>query len=446
MKNPVSLVAKVTAVNGSPATQLTLNASSSVATTNANVYLDSLPSFYPMTTVPAQMFANRDDGLPQYQNMTISVPTGTWYMSDKATAFSDSNGARSGLTVLGQGQSSTILQSPKGAQSELFDGNTLNSNVSFHDFRYNGNHGDNGYMFAFTGANRDFNGYPGAIFGGTTASNMLAYNITCVNNWNGCPTFGGTNPVVHDVTVTLQSGQYAYMGWQVQLANCTGGSISNSTVTGAFLIKAFEMFACNGASIHDVTGTNALFSTNSSTSWTIQDITDTITANSFFSANSGSIDEAIINVNDNAFGSGSTGTIAFTKNGTGITQSGYIDASNNSLKFIQISTPQTNVTITGGFPGGGGCSTTLPGLFSAPNYDAGSAEFGSMLVMSDGASTSVSGIRIKGTAIGTPGHSGHFGNISLLGATSSATNNVADVIQTGPTQSGNQTNAAYGGC
>jgi hypothetical protein len=164
-------------------------------------------------------------------------------------------------------------------------------------------------------------------------------------------------------------------------------------------------------------------------------------------SSSGALTEAIINVNDNAFGTGNTGNITFTAANTGITQSGYVDtATSTSLVAIQIASAQTGVTITGQYPGGGGCSTALGGLFVAPNYNASTAEYGSMSVLSDAASTVVTGIRNKGTAIGTPGHSGHFGNISLGGATSSATNNVADVIQTGPTQSGNQTNAAYGGC
>jgi hypothetical protein len=442
VKNPFALVSKVTAVNANPATILTLATAASVATTNANVYLDSQPSFYPMTTPPATVFANRSDGLDTYSNMTINVPSGTWYVSDVSQAFGPGSN-RNGLTLIGQGQTSTIFVTPKGTPSQLFDMNTGNNNVSFHDFRYNGNHGANGYMFAVSGANRNFFNYPGAIIGGTAASNVSVNNVTCYNNWNDCPSLAGTNPTVSNITVVMQSLQNAYLGWQVQLSDCTGGSISNSTVTGTNLIKSFEVFACTGASIHDVVGTNSLFSTNSSSSWHIYNFTDTIQTNAWGNPSSGGIDEAIINVNDNAFGTGNTGAIDGTWS---ITQQGYIDSSNNSLKFIQIASAQTNVTVTGGFPGGGGCSTTLPGFMSAPNYNGGSAEYGAMAVYSDAVSTVVTGIRIKGTAIGSPGMSGHFGNISLGGASSSATNNVADVIQTGPTQSGNQTNAAYGGC
>lgn len=69
-----------------------------------------------------------------------------------------------------------------------------------------------------------------------------------------------------------------------------------------------------------------------------------------------------------------------------------------------------------------------------------------MAVYSDAPRTIVSGIRVKGAAIGKPGHSGHFGNVSVLGASSQVNNCVADVIQPGPSKSGNQTNTAYSRC
>jgi hypothetical protein len=75
----------------------------------------------------------------------------------------------------------------------------------------------------------------------------------------------------------------------------------------------------------------------------------------------------------------------------------------------------------------------------APNYDLRSA----MAVYSDAANTIVSGVRVVGTAIKRPGHSGHWGNISLLGPNGQVNNSVADVIQPGPTISGKQNNLAF---
>jgi hypothetical protein len=239
-----------------------------------------------------------------------------------------------------------------------------------------------------------------------------------------------------------------YMGWLFQINNSSGGAISDCTSTGPYLIDAFEVFACNGAKILRCGGQNCLYSNNSSTSWTIdfgsaQTTTCVITSGACLVGNAANLlDQAVINVNVNAFGTGNTGLI----NNPNINQQGYVDASNNSLKFIQVASVQSNVTIQGEYPGGAGCSTALGGLMQAPNYNGGSTEYGAMAVYSDAANTTINGIRIKGSAIGTPGHSGHFGNISALGASSLVENCVADVIQSGPTLSGNQTNAAYGGC
>lgn len=443
-KTALSLVARVTAVNASPATQLTLATSSAVAATNANVYLDSLPSFYPFTTSPEFNFANRTDGLSSYSSLSLSIPAGTWYFSNFAVASNagGSGNERTGFTLFGQGVGSTTVQNPKGVPSQFLD-TRINSSVTVRDFAYVGNMGDVGYGFATTGTNKQIlDDYPVAMQGGTSSSNLLFKNLSCLNDMRGCVSIGGTNPQIQNSTATVTVGQRAYMQWQFQLVDCTGGAIDSVTTSGAFLLKSFEIFACNGATISNTTGTNALYAVNSATSSTISNPTTTIQANSFFDANSGAIDEPIFNINVNAFGSGNTGTLSNAR----AIQSGYIDGSNNSLKFIQIASVQTDWTISGQFPGGGGCSTTLGGFFQAPNYDAGSAEYGAMLVYSDAARTIVSGTRIKGAAIGTPGHSSHFGNISITGSSSQANNNVADVIQTGPSLSGNQTNAAYGGC
>jgi hypothetical protein len=394
-----------------------------------------------MTTLPSAFFQDgRSDGLEAYQGMTVSIPAGTWYVSGKVSIYSNSAGARNGLTAYGQGQESTILQSPKGTPSELFETGGVNSNVTLRDFRYIGNHADDGYMFAVSGVNRNFKGYPGAITGGEHASGLVARNISCVNNWSGCPSFNGAHNEISNVTVNMKSGQHAYLGWQVQLAACTGGSISDSTVNGVNLIKAFELFACNGASIVNTTGTNALYAINSSTNWTIESFKDTILAGSYLNQASGAIDEAIINVNNNAFGTGSTGVI---KGNWSIVQQGYVDARTNTLKFIQIAPQQTHVTIQGQFPGNSGCTKSLGGYMSAPNYNPRSAEYGAMAIHSDAANTVVSGVRVEGTAIRPPGHSRHWGNISLVGANSEVKDSIADVIQPGPAASGNQTNSAF---
>jgi hypothetical protein len=448
--NPLSLVAKVTAVSGDKKT-LTLSINAAVTATNANVWLDCLPSFFVLNQVPpvgAVLVAAPN-------NITLSIPSSqstgdaAWQLSGIITNGALPNCVTADLVIQGAGRTLTTLRSPSGCTSAAFNiGGVSTNGVQISDFAYVGNSGANGAGFAF-GPNT-FISMPiaisivslstntGLVIKNIDGTNPIA-QLAVVNN--------GSSPSIANCTTTVKVQQYDYVQWQFQLANCTGGSISGCTATGTFILKAFEVFACNSSKIVNCGGQNCEYSTNSSTSWTIdfgsgQTTTAIFTTNCWANQLSGAIDEAVINVNDNAFGSGSTGLV----NNPNIIQQGYIDASNNSLKFIQISSLQTNVTVQGEYPGGGGCSTTLGGLMQAPNYNGGSAEYGAMAVLSDAASTIVNGIRIKGSAIGTPGHSGHFGNISLGGASSQVNNCVADVIQTGPALSGNQTNAAYGGC
>lgn len=448
VKAPAALIARVTAINASPATTLTLNVCASVATSGANVYLDTQPAFYPMTTNPAAMFANRNDGLTQYQNMTITAPAGSWPVSGVATALAISAGDRTGLTITGAGVASTNFFSPKGAPSALFNGGSQNSTVTYQDFTYTGNLADSGYMWAYTGANKNFPGdTPIAMEAGQLASNAKVQRVKCVNDMRGCAVLQGTNPQILNPEVAITVGQRTYFQWQFMLSNCTGGQINGITATGTYLLKLAELFACNGATMTNVTATNGLFSVNSSTSSTLSNITSTITTDAFFDQGSGWLDEPIININVNAFGSGNTGTLSNFR----LVQNGYTQVSSTrNLKSIQVQSAQTDWTISGSYPGGGGCTSALGGYAETPDYNSGGSgagsNYGAMLVYSDAARTIVNNVRIKGAAIGTPGHSSHWGNISLLGASSQVNNSVVDVIQPGPTTSGNQTNAAYGGC
>lgn len=457
-KAPVSLLASVIAVDASPATTLTLKTfgadlnptCAKVATSGANVYLDAMPSFYPMTTNPYETFVTASTtGSTVYQNMTIPVPAGTWRMSSGALAQSMVPLGRNGLTVSGAGVGSTIFQCPKGTSCEILAGGNQNSSVTFQDFTVSGNLADTGTLWKYLTANKNFPGdYSVAITAGNSASNVLAQRIKCINDTRGCVVLEGTNPQILNSEVVLTVGQRTYFQWQFMLSNCTGGQINGITATGLYLLKSVEAFACNGATVTNVTGTNALISANSSTSSTYSNIDTTITTDAFFNQLSGWLDEPVININRNAFpNTGTTGTLSNWR----VIQPGYAQVSSKrTLKTIQIQPGQTDWTITGGYPGGGGCSTTLPGFTDIPNWDGTSgASYGAMAILSDAARTTVTGIRAKGTAISTPGLSGHFGNISLTGANSVANNNVADVIQnngSGSTSSGNQTNAAYGGC
>lgn len=472
---PYPLIARVTAIGsmvGGLPTVLTLDTASSAATTNANVYLDALPGFVPVAQNPPQYFQDsRDDNCPcdTYTNMSFSIPTGTWYLSHRVTMFEAAGGGRTGLAVYGQGASGvnkTTIWHPHGVEGSFLVLQT-NDNLFMHDYFEQGNVGDNkfgldqvlttGSPLAKANSNRNWNfSFYGEGMQGSVNNNSTAQNISCLDVFSGCAQIqGGANALINNVSSQMDTIVRDYTGWQIQVADCTGNSgITNSTLTGKYGLQGFEMFSCNGTPhITNSGGTNAMYSTNSTSNWTIdfQTATDTITANAFGTEASHGIDDAIINVNDNAFGSGNTGLI----NNPNIIEQGYVTNSanenttngnsfNDSWKFIHIQSAQTGVTIQGQYPGGGGCSSSLGGYMQAPNFDAATNEYGPV-ILSDAANTVVTGIRIVGAAITTPGRNSHIGNISLLGATSNATNNVADVVNATGTVSGNETNATYCG-
>jgi hypothetical protein len=467
LREAISLIAWVTAVNGSPATQVTLNTNSVAATTNANVRLDTAPSFYPLTTEPSQWFngARNNDGLFTINNLTVSIPAGDWYEVGGVTAGDN----HSNVTIYGQGSSTTTIHAVKGWPSYLFDvgSNTLDG-ITVSNMGFDGNLCDLcSTTTALSGTNRNFNGNAnaGSGFGGR---NILLQNINCLNT-GACLGMGpGPNLIMQNNNVTMTQPVRAYLEWEFQINDCTVDStpkeIINSSVTGPYLIKAYALFGCHGGKIIHSAGQNALYDTNSSTSWVIDfdttggvydGTTDTITANSFINENNGSPNEGVLQINDNAFGSGSGGTV----NNARIIQQGYVDSSsyhaqfgyNNSIPIAKILSPQNNITIQGQYPGKDGrCHSDLGGYFIAPNFDPNSDNFGSAI--DDGsADNTYNGLRIVGTGVAYNGSNFRWGNIfndngPPINSGTTITNNVVDVIQPGGIQSGNQTNASYGGC
>ncbi len=464
-KAPVALIASVIAVDASPATTLTLQTfganaypgrnCSAVATTNANVWLDSRIGFYPVTTSSAENFSSAAYDQSTYTGMTFNIAAGTWYMSEGAYVNANTTNLRQNLTVQGAGVASTTIKNPAGVSAKQVNILGVNNGVTIQDFLSIGNLSNvGGTLWSYATTNKNFNdrakgGPVNVHMEGGNNLNPTVQRIKCIDVVRGCAVISGGNAQILNSEVVTTVGQYSYFQWMFALTNCSSsGQINGITATGAYLLKTAEVFGCDSGIITNVTGTNALISSNCSSSSVISNITSTITTNSFFDITSGWLDEPIININVNA-GCGTTtgGTVSNFR----LIQSGYVQTTtNSSLKGIQIQATASNWTVSGGYPGGGGCTSALAGFNQAPNFDStDTIYYGAMAVMSDGPSTTVTGIRSKGTAIGSPGHSLHYGNISLNGANSVATNNVADVIHMGgssPTTSGNQTNAAYGGC
>jgi hypothetical protein len=431
---PLSLVATIDAVS-SDGKMLTLSAAAMANTANANVWLDCLPSFFVLAQVPkpGAMLP------PQPLDVSISIPAGTWRLSG---IVGNTLPVGSGWKISGQGRAQTTLVSPKGVPCGAFDIEGIDvDNVCISDLAYRGNLADHGFCFSITMAGNGFGGYPSAftLHSPRAASRGLVLrNIDATNTFGRSVGIAGNGPLIDNCTVTITVPQQDYVGWQVQLYDSTGGTIRDCTVTGAKLVKAFELFACRDSRIVNCKGTNALYATNSSSAWTFDGCTTVIRAGAYFGQLSGALDEAVFNVNNNAFHSGSGGLIR----NCSVIQHGYIDERGNSLKAIQIAPGQADCRIVGQYAGKVACGGKLTGYFDAPNYDPRSAEYGAMAIMSDAPRTVVTGIRVVGAAIGPPGHSNHFGNISLIGPDSRIVDCVADVVH-GGAQSGNRTNTEF---
>jgi hypothetical protein len=355
-----------------------------------------------------------------------------------------------GLTVKGQSTATTTLQCPKGTSCALIAGGNQNSNVTIQDISVVGNVADYGTLWAYTGVNKNYPGdYSTPISAGQGGSGALAQRIKCTNAPRCVNLEGGAQQLLNSETV-MTVGQRTYFQWQFAMNNCSSHSVMDGiTATGTYLLKTAELFNCSTSTMTNVTATNGLFSVNGGASSTLSNITSTITANSFFNVASGWFDEPVISINQNAGGTGTGGTLSSFK----IIQQGYVGERTagigESLKAIQLTPGQTDWTVSGGYAGAlWGVRLQPVAMLRLQTYrNAAALEYGAMAILSDAARTTITGIRSVGTAIGSPGHSLHYGNISLNGANSTATNNVADVVHMGgssPTTSGNRTNAAYG--
>lgn len=440
---PLALAATVTAISGQV---LTLSTAATVATTNANVYLDCKNSFLPIN----QTVRSETNFPPTPINMSISIPAGTYAVSNVVTN-TGADWIGNGYSVYGAGRTQTTIFTPLGLIPKFLNLSAATnnpSNVTISDFKYIGNFNNNGGCTFGIGLATAVTGEPRAVEIFSAGNSNTIARVDALNTVCAIGIDNSHLALIDNCTVEITSGQYNYLQWQIACDNCSDAIIQNCTGTAPFGMKCFEFFVCYpgtgayGGKFLNCGGQNVRFSNNSS-HLIIFDMTQNVTATtgSWFSPGATPIDEAIFNINSNAFHSGGDGQF-ICRAGFQCIQQGYVKGGNDSFKFIQVSSEQGTWSFTGGFPGGG-CSTALGGYFEAPDYNAGGAEFGSMLLMSDANNTTITGMRVKGSAIPSPGSSGHWSNISLLGTGSSVTNCVADVIQPGPTTSGNQTNIVY---
>lgn len=429
LRVPIALVTTVNAVSADGKT-LTLAANAGANATNASVYLDCYPGFYMLTSA---LLPGNNPISPK-----VSIPAGAWAISaviGNVSPWSD------GLEIFGQGSGSTTIMCPKGIVSSVWNLEAINS-VTIRDMTLQGNHGPNGY-----GYNAATSG--GGATGGSLCTIGLSSNGV-MRNLIGIDPFSNfmehqncTDTWSYNCSMTANFTHNAYSGWMIQSSNGIRGGFQDCTITAVALIKGFETFNGDSCQFIRCGGQNACASTNSSGGWLFDSYSVTITAGSKPATNPQGVDEQIMTISAHAFPTDGLLAKGGTITNPRIVQQGYIDASNNVQKAIQVESTNPFITITGQYPESGSHTTTKGGYFSAPSYDPGSPEYGNLAIMIDAVGCTVSGLRVDGgTAIGSPGHSSHFGNISTTQAGTVISSCVADAIH-GGAQSGNQSNTGY---
>lgn len=465
---PLALIAMVTAVGGA-GTVLSLSKNAATTTTNANVYLDSVPSFYMFTQAVINIVGGAGQGevAPNPDNVRFSIPAGTWYFSGPVVGPGNNVGNfGDDWWIYGAGRTLTTLVSPPGCDATFFDLENLNSNgFVISDFKCVGNRGNNagGWTLRMLTPNTD-DGYPCFVILGSLFSGQPGFIVRNIDGHNGfnCVGLNSLGGLIENCTYLEDAVALDYFEWVFQLNTSTNATIKNCTFTNnTYGRQAFAMFECTNSSIINCGGTNCMYDVNSNHGFTLdlRGLTLNYTQDSYLS--SYGIDQAIVSLNTNATGTGSGGTVylgQMIQNGYTNTQAnpippGDLNAGsyNNSRKFIQIAAQYSGTQIIGAYDPGVTTTLQMDGYLQAPNYDSNSAEYGAMAIYNDAPGCTINGIRIVGSAIGSPGHSAHFGNISTSSSSSTnaetVENCVADVIQqnqtTPPTVTNCVNNASY---
>jgi hypothetical protein len=424
--NPVALVAHITGISGNT---LTLDQSAVVGATNAGVYFDNGIAYW-LTSMLAAPSVGLEPLTPL--NVTINFPCGTFaiYSGSGTQTFAIST-EKVNWTITGQGACTTLL-TPTGVRS--FSAQAAGTGTIIQNLTLRGNAQDVGYAVDFRDADVSGGGMflPAMLLRGI---NDQEINVSCINVFADCLGSNfATNPYGTNVSATLTDGIRSYTQWQFQIANSFNGGCNNCSLSSPFLVAGFESFSSTNIIYNGITSQNGVFSCNSASNTIYEDLHIIITANSQLDAQSFSADNPIFNMNANISGGMPTecGTIMHPFS---VVQQGYINAANDSLTTVSVSSSNANFSIIGDYP------ISASGCFQAPNY-AGTNPFRGIGVRNDGTTTTISGIRI----IGHADYAGGVGNIQSEGGSLTVTNSIMDdSVQGGApfAETGTQSNATW---
>jgi hypothetical protein len=422
---PLALVATVTGIAGNV---LTVSASSSVATTATNVYLDCHPVLDNLFANPSMAFS------PHVPVYTVNIPAGSFAISQALNAASHDN-----WTLAGVSSSTSIIFSPKGVESAYLSFQSC-TNLTCQNFHLSGN---SKYLTGGFGMDFVTNGpsgkpvYPRGILL-TSCNNAIVQNCSASDHFQtafGTSFSDGTQFTHCDVTVTEPIPQY--IQWQILFADSSNSVATNCTVTSAYATGGLEGFRCDNFRFINCSTVNASYSSNSSGNFMFDGCSITMTALSQYSEVSFSHLTPLVNINSNISPPNSSMLLGGVINNQSITQLGGMNARNDTFVNITVNSQNPNVRITGSYP-----SCLSPkGLVTSPNWTGG-WQYGSCGINNAATGTVVSGMRFAGNA----NYAGGISNVNDDGGTMSVTNCVMDHAGTGAgiTESRTISNAAYG--
>jgi len=354
---PKALIAQITAIDGG-GTNLTLNATASVATMSASVYYDNQFVFNSVLGFSSPVTGNEK---------TIYIPAGSFAVGDQIQFLGKTN-----WTLAGASKDTTTVFSPAGAPSVMFLIEECTAPL-VRDMALLGNAHQNkfglqwgpismqiGETFISQGAT-----FPsGFLFhqcNGCTAQDL---KITDVFQ-NAVAGSFTDNMTVARCAVTMTEPLRQYVQWFFECADTTvGGTFTDCSVNSAFLVPGFEAFRSKNVHYIRPVGTNATMSMNDAGLFLIQDAKLTFTTGCQFDEDSFSQFNPIVNINNN-IGSDFVG-LGGTINNIVMLQQGFINAGGSTLGGVNVNAQNANITVNGTSytapsPQSAGVNSTGPG-------------------------------------------------------------------------------------
>ena len=371
---PRSLQARITAISDNT---LTLDKAAAVSATDANVYLDAAPILNLMIARGTSLKLSAGN-----------FPTGgVVWIRDKVE-----------FELAGAGHESTVIYSPKGVPSAMIQAHGSPRTV-IRALTLQGNFRDEGFGLNWTGStpagtNQPVTehavpqgaGFPRGISFHRGSHNSVAQDLRVIDVAQQAVGVSFANNVWARRVVNVQRDlMRQYVQWQFQWADTTGGGCEDCEVHSSYIISGFEAFKATDVKFIRLKGINALMAMNGSGAWLIEDADLRFTKNSLHPESdkiAASPFHGAINVNT---GIGITpqvvkgGTIRNVK----ITQEGYVNAQNDSLKGIIVNQNNPNVRIE-------------RVEYRAPDYKPPTKANGAMALDATGLNTTVKDMKVVG--------------------------------------------------